>query len=230
MKITVVGCSGSFPGPTGPASCYLVEADGYRVRARPRQRRGRRPAAVPRPGRPRRGAHQPPAPRPLHRPAGALRRPHLRPAAPVPPDPGLRAQRRADDHLARAYGKGEAGGLDLVVRLRRVDGGRPQGRAAAGDGRPDGAPGRDLGDAGRARRQGAGLLRRHRSVRRLVELARDADLALFEAAFEEGRDDHGPKDLHLTAGDAGQAATAAGVAAAGPHPPAAVERPRGRAA
>jgi ribonuclease BN (tRNA processing enzyme) len=29
MKLTVVGCSGSFPGPQSPASCYLVEADGY---------------------------------------------------------------------------------------------------------------------------------------------------------------------------------------------------------
>ena len=26
MKLTVVGCSGSFPGPSSPASCYLVEA------------------------------------------------------------------------------------------------------------------------------------------------------------------------------------------------------------
>lgn len=31
MNLTVVGCSGSFPGPDNPASCYLVEADGYRV-------------------------------------------------------------------------------------------------------------------------------------------------------------------------------------------------------
>jgi len=31
VKLTVVGCSGSFPGPGSPASCYLVEADGYRV-------------------------------------------------------------------------------------------------------------------------------------------------------------------------------------------------------
>ncbi len=31
MRLTVVGCSGSFPGPDGPASCYLVEADGYRL-------------------------------------------------------------------------------------------------------------------------------------------------------------------------------------------------------
>jgi ribonuclease BN (tRNA processing enzyme) len=31
MKLTVVGCSGSFPGPASPASCYLVEAGGRRV-------------------------------------------------------------------------------------------------------------------------------------------------------------------------------------------------------
>jgi ribonuclease BN (tRNA processing enzyme) len=31
VKLTVIGCSGSFPGPTGPASCYLVEAGGHRV-------------------------------------------------------------------------------------------------------------------------------------------------------------------------------------------------------
>ena len=28
MKVTVVGCSGSYPGPESPASCYLLEADG----------------------------------------------------------------------------------------------------------------------------------------------------------------------------------------------------------
>ncbi len=27
MRVTVVGCSGSYPGPDSPASCYLVEAD-----------------------------------------------------------------------------------------------------------------------------------------------------------------------------------------------------------
>jgi ribonuclease BN (tRNA processing enzyme) len=31
MRLTIVGCSGSVPGPKSPASCYLVEADGYRV-------------------------------------------------------------------------------------------------------------------------------------------------------------------------------------------------------
>jgi len=28
VKVTVIGCSGSYPGPEAPASCYLVEADG----------------------------------------------------------------------------------------------------------------------------------------------------------------------------------------------------------
>ena len=31
MKLTVLGCSGSIPGPIGPASSYLVEHDGYRL-------------------------------------------------------------------------------------------------------------------------------------------------------------------------------------------------------
>jgi ribonuclease BN (tRNA processing enzyme) len=31
MKVTIVGCSGSYPGPDSPASCYLVEAEGFRM-------------------------------------------------------------------------------------------------------------------------------------------------------------------------------------------------------
>ena len=31
MRLTVLGCSGSLPGPKSPASSYLVEADGFRV-------------------------------------------------------------------------------------------------------------------------------------------------------------------------------------------------------
>jgi ribonuclease BN (tRNA processing enzyme) len=31
MLLTVVGCSGSFPGPESAASCYLLEADGFRL-------------------------------------------------------------------------------------------------------------------------------------------------------------------------------------------------------
>ncbi len=31
VKVTVLGCSGSVPGPDSPASGYLIEADGYRL-------------------------------------------------------------------------------------------------------------------------------------------------------------------------------------------------------
>ncbi len=31
MRLTIVGCSGSFPGPDSPASCYLAEAEGFRL-------------------------------------------------------------------------------------------------------------------------------------------------------------------------------------------------------
>lgn len=31
MRLTVVGCSGSIPGPDNPASCYLLEAEGFRL-------------------------------------------------------------------------------------------------------------------------------------------------------------------------------------------------------
>lgn len=31
MKLTVIGCSGSMPGPDSPASCYLIEHEGIRL-------------------------------------------------------------------------------------------------------------------------------------------------------------------------------------------------------
>src|SRR5215469_8999004 len=31
MRLTVIGCSGSFPGPDSPGSFYLVEAEGFRL-------------------------------------------------------------------------------------------------------------------------------------------------------------------------------------------------------
>jgi len=31
VRLTIVGCSGSFPGPDSAASCYLVEAEGFRL-------------------------------------------------------------------------------------------------------------------------------------------------------------------------------------------------------
>jgi ribonuclease BN (tRNA processing enzyme) len=31
MRLTIIGCSGSGPGPNSPASCYLVEHEGFRL-------------------------------------------------------------------------------------------------------------------------------------------------------------------------------------------------------
>src|ERR671932_2272805 len=31
MRLTVLGCAGSFPGPEAPCSAYLVEAEGFRL-------------------------------------------------------------------------------------------------------------------------------------------------------------------------------------------------------
>ncbi|HEY4703548.1 MAG TPA: MBL fold metallo-hydrolase, partial [Streptosporangiaceae bacterium] len=31
MRLTIIGCSGSFPGPESPASSYLLEAEGFRL-------------------------------------------------------------------------------------------------------------------------------------------------------------------------------------------------------
>ena len=31
MRLTVLGCAGSFPGPEAPCSAYLIEADGFRL-------------------------------------------------------------------------------------------------------------------------------------------------------------------------------------------------------
>jgi ribonuclease BN (tRNA processing enzyme) len=31
VRLTIIGCSGSFPGPDSPASCYLLEAEDFRL-------------------------------------------------------------------------------------------------------------------------------------------------------------------------------------------------------
>jgi ribonuclease BN (tRNA processing enzyme) len=210
MRVTVVGCSGSFPGPAGPASCYLVEVDGYRVALDLGN-----------------GA------------VGALQRhidladldavliSHLHPDHCIDVlalyvartyDPRRRFDRipvyvptGGGAHLAGAYGKAEPGGLtssfDFVEWTPGSHRVGPLSVSVARMAHPVETWGMRVEQGGRVLAYSADT----GPCANLVELARDADLALFEAAFEEGRDDHGPKDLHLTAGDAGRAATAAGV-------------------
>lgn len=209
MRLTVVGCSGSVPGPESAASCYLVEVDGFRALLDLGS-----------------GALGP-----LHRycpptAVDAVLVSHLHadhcidllalyvartygPAGRCPPIPVL-APDGAGEHLARAYGRADAPGLagcfdfvpwngrhevgPLTVTVTRMAHPVPAFAMRLEHG------GRSLvysGDTG--------------PTDALVDIARDADLALFEASFQAGRDDAAPADLHLTAGEAGTYARRAGV-------------------
>ena len=228
----MVGCSGSFPGPEQPgvllprrgrrATGSLLDLGNGAVGA---------PAAAPRPPRPRRG------------PASATCTPTTastcsRLYVARTYDPRRRSRtipvyvppRRGAAHLARAYGRAEDRRPDRVVRLRRVDGGRAHEVGPLhGDGRADGAPGRVLGDAGRARRHGRWPTppTPGRATPRRAG-PRTPTWRCSRPRSRRGRDDHAPPDLHLTGGRGrARPRAAAGVGRLVADPPAAVERPRG---
>jgi ribonuclease BN (tRNA processing enzyme) len=206
MKLTVVGCSGSVPGPDGPASAYLVEHDGVRLLldlgsgALGPLYRYVDPVdidvvllshlhadhcldlcayAVAR----RFGPAGPPPPVPVVAPAGAAQRI----AAAYGPESRLDDVFAFSDLVA---GQWEIGPFE--VRTARVN--HPVEtyaiRVSAG--------GRSVtysADTGRSKA--------------LVELARGSDLLLCEATFPDGADT--PQDLHLTGREAGEHAERAGV-------------------
>jgi ribonuclease BN (tRNA processing enzyme) len=206
MKLTIVGCSGSVPGPDGPASAYLVEHDGVRLlldlgsgALGPLQRyvdpieidavllshlHGDHCLdlcgyAVTRRHRP---AGQPP-PVPVVAPAGAAQRI----AAACGPETTLQDVFTFSDLVA---GQWEIGPFE--VRTARMN--HPVEtyaiRVSAG--------GRSItysADTGRCKS--------------LVELASGSDLLLCEATFPDGEDT--PQDLHLTGREAGEHAERAGV-------------------
>jgi ribonuclease BN (tRNA processing enzyme) len=208
MRLTVVGCSGSYPGPDSPASCYLVEHDGHRILLDLGN-----------------GALGP-----LQRYADlydidAVVLSHLhadhcldltsyyvvrkyRPEGPAPSIPVLGPTGTAE-RMARAYDlphtpgmTGEFDFLDHVAdteigpfRIRTASANHPVEAYAI---RVD-AGGRSLvfsGDTG--------------PTDNLVELSRGTDLALFEASFLSRYPDL-PPDLHLTATQASEHAMRAGV-------------------
>lgn len=212
MRLTVIGCSGSFPSPLAPASCYLVEHDGASIVLDLGN-----------------GSLGPLAARTDLRTLDAIVLSHLHadhcldltsmyvarkyhpdgpPAQPLAVHgPAGAAQRMADAYRV-APGLGEAN-VELIYRFHELtDAPREIGpftvtvapvahpvpafaiRVSAG--------GRALvysGDTG--------------PCESLVELSRGADLALYEASFLTGGDN--PVDLHLTAAQAGEHATRAGV-------------------
>ncbi len=213
MRATVIGCSGSFPGPDSPASCYLLEADDHD---------GRRWRVLLDLGSGALGALQDFAdPRTIdavllshlhpdhyfdlsglyviwkYHPAG----PHAR--IPVWGPKGVAAQ------LARSYGLPEDPGMSAEFDFREYDGhpvvvGPFTVRTTrlchpiAAYGIRVEAGGKVLaysGDSG--------------PCDALHDVADGADVFVCEAAFLEGGDN--PADLHLTGKQAGAVATEAGV-------------------
>jgi ribonuclease BN (tRNA processing enzyme) len=207
VRLTVIGCSGSFPGPDSPASCYLVEADGFRVvvdlgngALGPLQRH----CAI--------------------GDIGAVLLSHLHPdhvmdvlslyvarsydpvrTYPVLPVHGPSG---AATHLSAAYGSAGPAGLGAVFDFRTWTGGSarvgPFTVSVARVAHPVEAWGMRLEHAGRVLTYSADT----GPTDALVDLARDADVFLCEASFQHGGDN--PPDLHLTGREAGEHATRAG--------------------
>lgn len=209
MRLTIVGCSGSVPGPDGPASCYLVEAEGFRVLldlGNGALGALQRHCAV--------------------RDVDAVLVSHLHPDhcvdllslyvvctydpsggySPVP----VFAPAGADAHLAAAYGRTEDPGLVDAFTFTEWSAGDHVVGPFTVTVAPMAHPVPTWGM--RVEHEGSVLAYSGDTgpCDELVDLARDADLALLESSFEAGRDDPLPAGLHLTGRQAGEHAARAG--------------------
>ncbi|HYN94028.1 MAG TPA: MBL fold metallo-hydrolase [Pilimelia sp.] len=207
MRLTVLGCAGSFPGPESSCSAYLVEAEGFRLLLDF-------------------GAGSMSA---LQRYAGlhavdAILITHLHcdhvldaatyvvvrryaPEGPYPPLP-VYAPAGAPDRIAAAYGH-EEGPLDDVYRFYGLQPGTfPIGPFTVTVDRvnhPVETYGVRLEHRGRVLAYSSDTA----PCESLVRLAQQADVFLCEASYLDGADN--PPDLHLTGREAGEAATKASV-------------------
>lgn len=210
MKLSVLGCAGSFPGPDSPCSSYLLEAEGFRLLIDF--------------GNGAMGALQ-------RHPAGlhgidAVVLSHLHcdhitdacvymvvrrydPAGKHPPLP-LYGPAGAGERIAQIYGpeEGVGGGVEDVYDVKTLQPGRfavgPFTIEAARVNHPVETYGLRIehGDTAIAYSADTGC------TDALVDLARDVDLFLCEASYLE--DEPHPPDLHLTGYEAGEYATRAG--------------------
>jgi ribonuclease BN (tRNA processing enzyme) len=224
MRLTVVGCSGSFPSPGSASSCYLVEADDDAGRTwrlvldlgsgalGPLQRYAA-PAAV-----------------------DAVLLSHLHPDhfidlcglyVALRYDPSGLAAAAADvreqdgsqvpvygpvrtfRRLERAYGEHEKGSMALTFDVREWEDGKS---VQIGPFTVTPRRVRHVGDAYGVRVEAGGAVLTYSgdtdACDALVELARDADVLLAEASFVEGRDLE--RGIHLTGLRAGRTAQEAG--------------------
>ena len=210
MELTIVGCSGSFPGPASPASSYLVTAEGFRLLvdlgngALGALQQYASPEAI-----------------------DAVLISHLHadhcldmcsfqvfrtyhPAGPLPPIP-VYAPAAAADRLDRAAG-GDSGhpvseAFDFVTLAPGRTEIGPFAVTAGHMNHPVETFGFRLEHGGRAIAYSADT----GVSDQLVSLAAGADVLLCEASFTDGPDL--PANLHLTAREAGEHASRAGVGA-----------------
>lgn len=208
MRLTVVGCSGSFPGPGSVCSCYLVEAEGFRlVLDMGNGALGELQRHI--------GAYDVDAVLVSHlhgdhcldlcsyyvarkyRPEGA------------PPRVPVYGPQGTGEHLARASGLTSAEGMREVFDIRVVAPGRmeigPFGVTLERVNHP-------IETFGVRVQHGESALTYSADTGAsdaLVRLAADANVLLCEASFHEGRDS--ASGLHLNGRQAGEHAARAGV-------------------
>jgi ribonuclease BN (tRNA processing enzyme) len=209
MRLTVLGCAGSFPGPDSACSAYHLEADGFRLMldfgtgSLSALQRYASLTAV-----------------------DAVLLTHLhadhvldacsyvvvRRYAPDGPYPAIPvyAPRGAKDRLAGAYGSVGEGPLDDVYTFHDLEPGTftlgPLSVTVDRVNHPVETYGVRIEHRGRVLAYSADTA----PCDAVIRLAQDADLFLCEASYLDGDDN--PPDLHLTGGEAGEVATKAGVA------------------
>jgi ribonuclease BN (tRNA processing enzyme) len=207
VRLTIIGCSGSFPGPDSPASCYLLEADGFRLLLD----LGNGALGV------------------LQRHASlydidAVCLSHLHadhcldlcsyyvartfhPDGPQPRIP-VHAPAGTASRMAQAYGLAEPPGMTEAFEFATLAPGTwrigPFQVTTAHMNHPVETFGFRFEHAGRSLAYSADT----GESETLVELAREADLLLCDASLLDGPDL--PRDLHLTAGQAARHAARAG--------------------
>jgi ribonuclease BN (tRNA processing enzyme) len=208
MRLTVLGCAGSFPGPDSACSAYLVEADGFRLMV------DFGPGAL--------SALQRHAS--LHS-IDAILLSHLHgdhmfdacsyvvvrryaPDGPYPKLP-LYAPTGGKERMTGAYGSPDEGPLEDVYEFHTLHPGTfpigPFQITAERVNHPVETFGFRLEHNSRVLAYSADTA----MCDSLLRLAQDADVFLCEASYLDGVDN--PPDLHLTGREAGQVATKAGV-------------------